>query len=144
MIMKAVKISMLVMSLYFIAVSFCFADLNQYLGNWKNVDTNTQGITRIELTKSGGKIFVHAWGKCHPEDCDWGAVEAFAYAQSVSESMINNTRVVTAVYSTNFSQTVLVVRLMSGNRLQVEVFTRFTDNSNRNNYTKKYTFSKKR
>jgi hypothetical protein len=138
------KINLLLFCFLFIAVSFCFADLNQYLGNWKNVDANTSGITRIELTKSGGKIFVHAWGKCHPEDCDWGVVQAFAYAQSVSESMINNTRVVTAVYDTNFSQTVLVIRLINANRLQVETYTRFTDNSGRNNYTKRYTFSKKR
>lgn len=142
--MKKLKIGFILFCFLFIAGSLSFADLNQYLANWKNIDANTGGITRIEITKSGNNVFVHVWGKCHPEDCDWGVVKAFPYAENVSQSMINNTQVVSAVYNTNFSETVLVIRLLSANKLQIEVYTRFTDNSGRNNYTKKYTFSKRR
>ena len=64
-------------------------------GSWKNYDSQTRGITRIQFrmecrdaphtTCSGGfcrttsaveaHYFIHLFGKCHPTDCDWGEVE---------------------------------------------------------------------
>ena len=45
--------------------------------NWKNEDPHTRGITRIQFVLSDtGKMMVHAWGSCHPRDCDWGLAEA--------------------------------------------------------------------
>ncbi len=26
----------------------------------------------IVILRKNGNIFVHAWGRCHPTDCDWG------------------------------------------------------------------------
>ncbi|UCE66117.1 MAG: hypothetical protein JSU85_14910 [Candidatus Zixiibacteriota bacterium] len=58
-------------------------------GNWVNTDPNTRGITKInlrfvcqdqilngELYPPGPPWYMHIWGKCHPNDCDWGEVGA--------------------------------------------------------------------
>jgi hypothetical protein len=43
-------------------------------GTWLNVDENTSSITRLEVSEEAGGWVIHAWGKCGPPDCDWGAV----------------------------------------------------------------------
>ena len=47
-------------------------------GKWKNVDPDTRGLTTLDITVDGDRVKVHAWGKCHPTDCDWGVVDATA------------------------------------------------------------------
>ncbi|RRS29827.1 MAG: hypothetical protein P794_10065 [Epsilonproteobacteria bacterium (ex Lamellibrachia satsuma)] len=48
----------------------------RFTGNWVNDDPNTRNLTRLNIRKPGNTIFVHAWGKCHPRDCDWGRTRA--------------------------------------------------------------------
>jgi hypothetical protein len=58
-------------------------------GRWVNVDPNTRDFTRIQLRficqdqvlngqlyPPGPPWYVHVWGKCLPNDCDWGEVDA--------------------------------------------------------------------
>ncbi len=46
---------------------------NDYNGNWFNNDVSTGGITQIQIAPvSATQINIHAWGRCHPADCDWG------------------------------------------------------------------------
>jgi hypothetical protein len=54
--------------------------MDQFAGSWTNVDTNTGGITTLEIRVSGDSADVHAWGKCHPSDCDWGNDGSYAFA----------------------------------------------------------------
>jgi hypothetical protein len=42
-------------------------------GWWHNDNPETKGITRLEIRRSAGLLVVHAWAKCHPEDCYWGS-----------------------------------------------------------------------
>lgn len=42
------------------------------LGPWVNRSPETQNITQLEIRREEDELFVHVWGKCHPEDCDWG------------------------------------------------------------------------
>ena len=51
--------------------SFQLADLG---GKWKNVDQNTDYVTRAEILQpdSTGNFHVRMWGSCEPEDCFWG------------------------------------------------------------------------
>jgi hypothetical protein len=44
-----------------------------FAGTWVNVDENTRDITRIEIAQNGTTLRVHAWGRCHPADCDWNS-----------------------------------------------------------------------
>jgi len=119
--------------------STCFAGLSQFAGNWKNVDSNTRGITTLEIAVSGTTVRVHAWGSCTPQDCDWGTVQAIAYAPNVSSSLAATANAMTAVFITNFNQTTLVITPLPGNVLQVQSFTHFTAD-NRTDYFNVYTF----
>ena len=78
------------MSLPRSAFALCTTPFEQ--GSWKNSDSATRGITRIEVsftcndqvlcgidsngnvtcTRPGAPFRVHLWGKCSPSDCDWG------------------------------------------------------------------------
>ncbi len=118
-----------------------FASMNQFAGSWKNVDANTRGITSLDISVMGTDAKVHAWGKCHPTDCDWGTVQAFAFAPSVSSDVFSGADTLIAVFVTSFSQTTLVIK-PAGNRLKVDSYDRFMDNSGRSNYLASYTFQK--
>jgi hypothetical protein len=117
------------------------ASMAQFAGSWTNVDTNTGGITNLDIAVMGTDAQVHAWGKCHPTDCDWGTVQAQAFALSVSSDVLSGADTLTAVFVTSFSQTTLVIK-PAGNRLKVDSYDRFMDNSGRSNYLASYTFQK--
>lgn len=46
-------------------------------GNWKNIDANTNGITRISV-ETNGIPTMQTWNKCSPTDCDWGKTTVVA------------------------------------------------------------------
>jgi len=117
------------------------ASMAQFAGSWTNVDTNTAGITKLDISVTGTNAKVHAWGKCHPTDCDWGTVQAQAFAPSVSSNVLSGADTLIAIFVTSFSQTTLVIK-PSGNRLKVDSYDRFLDNSGRSNYLASYTFQK--
>jgi hypothetical protein len=119
----------------------CYANINQFVGHWHNSDPNTKGITQLQITVQGNNVFVHAWGKCHPQDCDWKAVPGYAYADNVSQNVMAGALAVTAFYKTGFSETIIVLHA-ARNQLRANTFTRFTDNRGRSNYTEVYTFKK--
>jgi hypothetical protein len=47
-----------------------------FAGNWVSKDPNTNNNTRVNIAHAGGVYKVHMFGKCHPQDCDWGAEQA--------------------------------------------------------------------
>ena len=55
-----------------------------FSGKWRNDNTQTRGITRLEVQQSGNLAAVHAWGACSPQDCDWGTANGPASGGSVS------------------------------------------------------------
>lgn len=138
--MKRTFLSAALAIMFLLSYSISFAALNQFTGNWKNTDPNTGGITTLVITGNANDLRMHAWGKCHPQDCDWGEVNAYPYAPNVSSPIEPRAQAVSAVYTTGFSQTLVVVKPAGNNMIRAEVFTRFTDNSNRSNYTDVYTF----
>ncbi len=117
------------------------ASMAQFAGSWTNVDSNTRGITNLDISVMGTNAKVQAWGKCHPTDCDWGTVQAQVFAPSVSSDVLSGADTLIAVFVTSFSQTTLVIK-PAGNRLKVDSYDRFTDNSGRSNYLASYTFQK--
>jgi hypothetical protein len=115
--------------------------MTQFAGSWTNVDASTSGITNLDISAMGSNAKVQAWGKCHPTDCDWGTVQAQAFAPSVSSDLISSADTLIAVFDSSFSQTTLVIK-PSGNRLVVDSYDRFLDSSGRSNYLARYTFQK--
>ncbi len=114
--------------------------INQFSGTWINTDRNTSGITKISIRISGTNVYVHAWGKCHPRDCDWGEVPAYAFSQSPSSSVRDHALAVIAVFRNSYSKTFFILKPVS-NRLKAEVYTHYTGNG-RNDFKKTYYFKK--
>lgn len=47
-----------------------------FAGNWVSKDRDTRNNTRVNIALTGGVYKVHMYGKCHPQDCDWGVETA--------------------------------------------------------------------
>lgn len=140
--LKKAGLLLLVGLLVLLVSSLALANLNSFVGQWVNTDPNTRGITALDIRINGTQINVRAFGKAHPNDIDWGTVPGYAYAGSVSENLFNGAQVVSAIYQTNFSETILLIRMQGANRLNVETLTRFTDGSQRANYHAYYNFKR--
>jgi peroxiredoxin/outer membrane lipoprotein-sorting protein len=49
------------------------------VGDWLNQEPSTAGVAEILIdTNEDGHLRVHAWGKCEPNDCDWGSAKISA------------------------------------------------------------------
>jgi hypothetical protein len=108
------------------------------VGTWVNVDRNTRGITKVIITESGNQYEIQTFGSCSPTDCDWGKSALTTYGDNVSDA---THKAGTAQYNPGFAQTLLTVK-QSGNQITLDGFTRFTDNSARQNYYNRHTLRK--
>lgn len=141
--MRKLMLAWLFTGLLLVASSTASAQLNQFQGNWANVDTATSGITRIQIDTSP-TVRVHAWGQCHPTDCDMGTVDGFAYGPSVTSNLNSSAEAISAVFRTSFSEAIFIIRSAGRGRLQAEVYNRFTDGSGRTAYASTYVFARRR
>jgi hypothetical protein len=110
-----------------------------FAGGWTNPDPETRGITRLNIRVDGANLFVTAWGKCHPTDCEWPEVQATPYSQGVS-TPATDTRTIEAVFKTNFDESTMTIRPDDADGLRTDILTHFTDNSGRANYSASYQF----
>ena len=92
-----------------------------FAGRWTNTNRATSGITRLVITHAGSHYRVHAWGKCHPRDCDWGTVTAVAYGRSPGSPA---PVMLSAVFNQRTGETTLIVE-RHGGKLTARVLTRF-------------------
>jgi hypothetical protein len=60
------------------------SEASRFVGDWTNKDFETRNITRINVRMDGDQIKVHAWGRCHPIECDWGETNATLHRQALS------------------------------------------------------------
>jgi len=138
------KKSTYIVVLALLALAFAPAasgQLDRFSGYWKNVDPDTSGVTALDIDVSGTAVSVQAWGKCHPTDCDWGkASPAYAYAPVVGSDLAAEAVAISAVWATGFSETLMTIRPVEEDRLQADVYTRFTDGSARTSYAQSYIF----
>jgi len=145
--MKKIAMGIVVGLLFMGIVSTASAQIAQFAGNWVNTNSNTGGVTVLKITISGTNVMVHAWGKCHPTDCDWGNVQGFAYGPNVSSNLQATAQVITVIYKESFAETLLTIRhvrwFLFWKRLRAQVYTRFTDASGRTNYEDVETFRKR-
>ena len=138
--MRGIVIALVACLLMFFGSSSAFASLDQFAGKWENIDAKTRGVTRLVISIVDSKAKVHAYGSCEPSDCDWGEVEGVAYAPSVDSKLKETAQAITVSYAGG--ETIMVVRPIANDRLQVEIFTRFTDKSSA--YTSTYTFARQK
>jgi hypothetical protein len=115
----------------------------ELVGTWVNVNSNTRGIVKIVVGKSGSDITIRAYGACTPDPCDWGKVTGAAYSKAIDSSVAKG---FTATYDSGFATDLLTGQLKqtsAGPRLVVRDFSHFTDGSTRNDYFNKDTFKRK-
>ncbi len=49
------------------------AQKDELSGTWTNPTPEGQNsIAKLQISTSGDQVNLHAWGKCDPNDCDWG------------------------------------------------------------------------
>lgn len=101
-------------------------DIDEFIGSWRNLDPDTRHITKVQIRMENNEIFIHMWGKCHPEDCDWG--------EEKPESYDSKSRTIFMTWKTGFSIISQQINLLSDGNLQVNSHTHFIDESNRADY----------
>lgn len=146
-----VQSSLLKRSLPFVALSAvataglvtpALAYPNDFVGTWKNTDTNNPGITRLVVEKnSSGKLTIRAYGKCHPSDCDFGKTSLVTYGKTVSDK---DHIYATANYTFSFKKALLALELNTSDRkkLCLRDYNQFTDNSGRQDYSTRECFKR--
>ncbi len=97
-----------------VALSFLgFSNAFALDGTWLNKDQNTRGITKVII--SANSTTFHAFGKCHPKDCDW---------KKTRMSRSGNGYI--ALYDQGFAKRRLSIA-KAGQELCVIVQTKYTD-----------------
>jgi len=120
--------------LCFVGAPSASAHINDFVGNWTNADRDTSGITRVEVTRAGARLNIRVFGQCTPRDCDWGAVRANIYADSVGGNLVNDAAVISGTFNAGFAEKFVVLREVRNDMLAYEVYTNFTDRSGRSDY----------
>jgi hypothetical protein len=103
------------------------ARMADFTGHWRNTDPHTDNLTRADIEFMGfNHVRVHAFGQCHPTDCDWGT------QTGVFEHGMGGT--VRVEFDSGFSDTRLVLHNAPGDQLSYDMHVDFTDRSGRAPY----------
>ena len=108
------------------------------IGNWTNCDPSTRSLVRAALTTTPKKGIVNLelFGACHPTPCDWGVVPAHVFASNVGSK---DAVAFSASYKFDFKETFVTGMLIEPGLLMIELYSHFTDGSDRMDYyTKDY------
>jgi hypothetical protein len=102
-------------------------DYSEIKGTWLNPSSSS--LVKIVIGTDGqGRLFLHAYGACSPNPCDWGTVYPAVWSGSPGSTKV---KALTATYgsSTTSLSHVLAVNLVYVNglptKLRVNVFTHF-------------------
>ena len=99
-------------------------------GRWTNVNKENPGVTRLEIKAGEKAATLQAWGKCSPEDCDWGATTLHLLGNTVSDRDLPYGF---ASWDHRFKVAHMTLRIEKG-VLVAELFDIFTDDSGRSNF----------
>ena len=50
------------------------AEAEEFAGNWVNINSRTDGLTRVEIGIFRNTFTIHAWRACSPTTCDLGTI----------------------------------------------------------------------
>lgn len=89
-------------------------------GTWVS-EHETDGVTQVIVRADGARTIVHAWGSCHPTDCDWGETDA---------DLWNGIPV--AIWKWGFATTRMQLILLPDDRMVVASEAKYSDGSGRN------------
>ena len=103
------------------------ATMTEFAGKWSNEDQNTGIITHILVDQKFDKVFVRAWSRCLPTDCDWGTAR--------TESSEAYYGIMEVEWHSRSSVRSAILTLGGRDRLRVKTKVHFTDNSGRSDYS---------
>lgn len=109
------------------------SNVSGFVGTWLNVDAQTRDIPQIVIRTDRDVVYVHAWGSCVPQFCDWGEVAATSAANGALQVVWNLPPVSIA------NQT---LTLLPNGQLQSALHTHFVDGSGRADYDSADLFNK--
>jgi len=102
-------------------------------GGYVNVDQNTRSIASARVrwgscgdtnTSSSSPDTLSLWGRCHPRDCSFGRTTL----RRAGQNMV-------ATYNQSFAVRQIRVTQLAPDRIEIQMHTRFTDNSGRPPHT---------
>jgi hypothetical protein len=103
------------------------AESADFLGVWAAPPGDGGGIVRVVVAPgTGDRLEVHVYGRCKPQDCDWGRAPARLYADGPQSKTVAS---IAAEFDTGFAHKRLVMRPSVGHALRIEVETDFKDPS---------------
>ena len=112
--------------------------VSRLVGEWKNIDPNTGGITKVIITIENNELAISAFGKCHPTDCEWGKVKVHEIAASVDDedNILPFDYLLALFWEMDFAKTIMKITIETGPKpyLQIETITLFNDDSGRRDY----------
>ncbi len=62
---------------------------NNFKGVWVNEDEETRSMTKCEIRYEEDRFYIHLWGACHPEDCDWGETATDELDEKTQQLTVN-------------------------------------------------------
>ena len=107
------------------------AEAEKFVGFWVNEDGDTMNITKIDITKAGDTILVHMWGKCYPEDCEWGV--------STTDILDAEDGILNITWDFDFAVETQELYVLSDGRLKVVGFVYFNEDDIYNRPDYEYT-----
>ena len=111
-------------------------NLNLLAGTWVNKNPETLNNTRDIISVDGNAAFVHAFGACVPQDCDWGTTTGN------TSTWLSNHKI-TAVWDQGFAVVTQTIEyLSSSDRLQITTFYDFTVADGRTDFSATETFAR--
>jgi hypothetical protein len=116
------------------------ANPSSFVGTW-NAPTNSRGVAKVVITGSGSNYTIHAYGSCTPANCDFGSVPLSVFSTSVSDPNLTDDGG-TANFTESFATRQMTINLRKDGKLLVDLFTKFTDKSGRQNYEDQETMTK--
>ncbi len=142
--MKKIVFVTLFIGMVIALASVASAQTARFEGHWKNVNAQTRGVVELDIQVHGLNVDVKAWGACSPHPCEIGNIDAHLYAPSVGDNLETSARALIVRYHDSFSERILVIEPRGSDELGAQMFTHFTDHSNRTNYVESGTFSRAR
>ncbi len=112
--------------------AYNFPGIEDVMGTWVNVNPNTRGITKLVITSRRGRVYVKAWGKCHPTDCAFGEKEAYAFGANPRRDPARHFKALLVIYRFRDSEKYFIINRPAGERLKLKILSRYPSDENKN------------
>jgi hypothetical protein len=97
-------------------------------GTWQNENSVGANLLSLNISVDGSFVGVEAFGNCLPEACDWGVATANTTDWNSKQSL-------GAFWDQGFATRTMLIEYLSATRIKVTVFTDFTPEDGRTDYT---------